>query len=118
MKTKFWILLFCALFLVCAAASVFLLLPCPASDFVTVISDGKTIAQLPLSEDTELTVRYANGYNTVTVANGKVCVTAASCPDRHCMHYGEKNSGLPIICLPNHLILQFSNRGSLDGITR
>lgn len=117
MKTKHWILLLCGIFLVCTVAALLLYCGRPEADYVTVISDGETVAVLDLSEDTELTVPYWDGYNTVTVKDGKVSVTDATCPDKYCMQYGERSSGLPIICLPNRLVLQFSERGTLDGIT-
>ena len=117
MKTKHWILLLCGIFLVCAVAALLLYRGTPDADYVTVISDGQIVAVLDLSEDTELTVPYRDGYNTVSVKDGNVSVTEATCPDRCCMKYGAKSSGLPIICLPNRLVLQFSEQGPLDGIT-
>lgn len=116
MKTKHWALLLGAIFLLAAVSAVFLYLYRPAAKTVTVISDGKTVAVLDLSVDTELVVAYRNGSNTVTVRDGKVSVSDASCPDKYCMQYGERSSGLPIICLPNHLVLQFSEQGPLDGM--
>ena len=118
MKTKCWGLLLLGIFLLCAVLSVWLLLPKQAAASVTVISDGKTVAVLDLSKDTELTVPYKDGYNTVTVCGGTVRVTDASCPDRYCVHSGARSSGLPIICLPNRLVLRFSEPGVLDGVTR
>lgn len=118
MKTRHWIFLLTGVFVICAALSVRLLLPGRAADTVTVLSDGKTVAVLELAQDTELTVRYGDGYNIITVRNGAVCVTEANCPDHSCMHSGARRSGLPIICLPNRLVLRFSDAGQLDGVTR
>lgn len=117
MKTKHWLILLGSIFALCIAAAVLLSLQTPAA-CVKVISDGKTVAVLDLSEDTELTVPYEGGSNTVTVQDGFVCVSAATCPDGYCMKCGSRNCGLPIICLPNRLVLQFSDRGDIDGITR
>lgn len=117
MKTRHWIILLAVLFLLSVAAALLLYLHRPQAKTVKVISDGKTVAVLDLSEDTELVVPFEGGSNTVTVRGGKVSVTDASCPDRYCMQYGAKDGGLPIICLPNHLVLQFSEQGSLDAMS-
>lgn len=118
MKTKHWGLLLLGVFLLCAALSAYLLLPKQAAASVTVISDGTTVAVLELSKDTELTVPYGDGYNVITVRDGAVRVTEASCPDRYCVRSGARSAGLPIICLPNRLVLRFSEPGDLDGVTR
>lgn len=39
-----------------------------------------------------------------------MAVTHASCPDHICMAMGWCDSGLPIACLPNGLILSFPSR--------
>jgi hypothetical protein len=55
--------------------------------------DGKEVAVLPLDTDTALTVAAQDGSgcsNTVTVADGRVCVSAANCPDRLCVGQGWK----------------------------
>lgn len=118
MKTRHWILLLAGLFLLSVAAAALLYFYQPQAKYVTVISDGRTVAVLDLSEDAELTVPYRDGSNTVTVKGGKISVTEASCPDGYCMQAGEKDGGLPIICLPNHLVLRFSEQGPLDGMSR
>lgn len=110
-------MLLSAVFLLSVAACVYLPLQKPAADTVTVCSDGEIVAVLELSQDTELTVSYRDGHNTVTVKDGKVCVSDADCPDGYCMQYGARSSGLPIICLPNRLVLSFSAKGDLDGVT-
>ena len=54
--------------------------------------------------------------NTIQIQDGKICVQAAECPDQTCVHMGYlSDSGLPIVCLPNRLVIQFSN-AELDGI--
>ncbi len=122
MKTRIWIALLAVVFLLSAGACLLLFRPQTAGaekpDSVTVISNGRTVATLPLSENTELLVPCQNGYNTVTVKDGKVSVTAASCPNHTCMACGEKSGGMPIICLPNRLILQFSNTNGLDAVSK
>lgn len=122
MKTRIWIALLAVVFLLAAGACLLLYRPQSAGfkkpDSVTVTSNGRVVATLPLCEDTELLVPCQSGYNTVTVKDGKVSVTAASCPNHTCMACGAKSSGMPIICLPNRLVLQFSNTDGLDAVTK
>ena len=56
-----------------------------------------------------------NGTNTVTVRDGKVAVTQADCPDHYCMDRGWCDSGTPIVCLPNRLVLKFVGKQTVDG---
>ena len=44
-----------------------------------------------------------------------MAVTHASCPDHICMAMGWCDSGLPIACLPNGLILSFPSGEGTDG---
>lgn len=80
-----------------------------------VLQDGVTVHTLPLSEDASVTV-YApgGGSNTVTVSGGRVCVSRATCPDQVCVHQGwVSDTGTPIVCLPNHLVIQI-RKGELN----
>lgn len=68
---------------------------------------GELIRTVPLDEDVSFTV-YAPGpgSNTVTVSAGRVCVSAADCPDRTCVRQGwVSDSGIPIVCLPHQLTI-------------
>ncbi len=88
-----------------------------------VISFGKTIATLPLEEDAEYlyTVHggegslvrvmldeyygaFENG-NLIRVADGKVYVAEADCPDHTCMLMGRIDSG-EILCMPHGLTIK------------
>ncbi len=57
-------------------------------------------------------------YNTVSVESGRVCISHASCPDQVCVHQGWiSDSTLPIVCLPNEIILEITGGGAdLDTI--
>ena len=52
------------------------------------------------------------------VSDGKIAVTAASCPDADCVRCGPQNSGPPIVCLPNRVSIRFSENGEVDGAVR
>ncbi len=115
MSGKKWTLLFAALALVCGVLSLVLLLPRQAQA-VEVWSDGVLVASLPLDVNAQLTVPYRDGHNTVTVRDGQVAVTEATCPDRYCMHRGWQSQGVQIVCLPNRLVLKFVGTQKVDGV--
>ncbi|MBR1972563.1 MAG: NusG domain II-containing protein [Oscillospiraceae bacterium] len=117
MKTKYWIILFAALLLVCGGLSIPLLLPGEAATHAEIISDGTLLQTLDLRIDREFQVSVGGrGYNTLTVKNGKIAVTEASCPDHYCMHRGYCNSGTDIVCLPNRLVIRFVGGDTIDAV--
>ena len=90
-------------------AAVFLSLP-SGKHTAEITSDGKVIRTIELhtAPDEVFTVESAHGTNTVTVKNGTISVTEASCPDKICVDHGElRTEMLPIVCLPNKLIITF-----------
>ena len=116
MKTKFWIILLSGLLLLCLALSLFLLTPGQAAHQVEVWSDGTLLYALPLSQPREITVQSQFGENTITIQDGKVAVTQADCPDHYCMDRGFCDSGVQIVCLPNRLVLKFTDSQPVDGV--
>lgn len=116
MKTKSWIMLLSAVTVICLGLSVWLLLPGEPATAVKVISEGKVLHTLPLSEDTRLEIVSGNGTNVVTVKDGKVAVTEADCPDGYCMARGWCSSGTQIVCLPNRLVIRFVGEQEIDGV--
>lgn len=115
MKTKVWIGIIAGILVVCGGLSLWLLRPTQAKT-VEVWSEGKLVQTLSLAEDQTLAVETEIGSNVVTVKDGKVAVTEASCPDKVCMHRGWCSGGAQIVCLPNKLILKFTGDNTIDGI--
>ena len=115
MKTKYWIALLAVILVVSAGASVFFFLPGEAATVAEVISDGKTNRIVNLNADQEFTVPCNGGFNTVSVRDGKIAVTEASCPDQYCVRQGFCNSGRDIVCLPNRLVISFAGDQEIDG---
>lgn len=74
-----------------------------------IYQDGKLIRTVSLSEDTEFTITCESGYNVVTVADGKICVSSADCPDKVCVRQGKINGAVPIVCLPHKLEIHVIN---------
>ena len=115
MKTKYWVVLLAALLLICTVLSVVFLRPGQAQQ-AEIWSDGKLIKTVLLRIDQEFTVESADGVNTVAVRDGKIAVTAASCPDGYCMQRGFCQGGAQIVCLPNRLVIKFVAQQEIDGV--
>lgn len=113
MKTKYWVLIFSVLAVVCLGASPFLLRGEDAA-VAEVYSHGELVATLPLAIDREITV---DEKNTVTVKDGKVAVTWADCPDQYCVERGYCSGGADVVCLPNRLVISFTGEQELDGVS-
>jgi len=115
-KTRYWVMIIAALLLL-SVGTALLLYNNKEASAVKIYSEGKLLYTLPLSQDTSVTVETDRGTNTVTVRDGKVAVTAADCPDHYCMDRGFCSSGPQIVCLPNRLVIKFTDSGTTDGIS-
>ena len=116
MKTRGWILVLAVILAACIGLSIWFLKPRGEASAVEIWSDGVLIDTWSLSVPQSLTVGYADGYNVVTVKNGKVAVTEATCPDHYCMKRGFCDSGAQIVCLPNRLVLKFVGSQEMDFV--
>lgn len=70
----------------------------------------------------EITISGDDGaYNTILVENGRISMSKASCPDRICVNTGVITSSfLPVVCLPNKVIIQIkdvSDGNTIDAVT-
>ena len=110
MNTRTWILIFTALAALFAVSGILLLRGTP-SQTAEVWSDGELVKTVDLSEPQTFRVEYYDGYNLVEVADGKIFVSEASCPDQVCIAHGPAAGGAPIVCLPNRLVIQFTGDG-------
>ena len=118
MKTKTWIVLFAFVLLACGGLSAWLLLPSDGEGaaLAEVTSQGEIVATVELAVDREFTVENGDAYNIITVRDGKIAVTEASCPDHYCMKRGYCNSGTEIVCLPNRLVIKFLGDQAVDAL--
>ena len=115
MNTKYWIGILAAVLLLCLALSL-LTLGGEAASRAQITLDGKLVRVVDLSIEQEFTVETEKGYNLVTVKDGKIAVTDASCPDHYCMARGFCNGGAQIVCLPNRLVIEFLGEAEIDGV--
>ncbi|MBR2048836.1 MAG: NusG domain II-containing protein [Oscillospiraceae bacterium] len=113
MKTKYWLLCFALLAVICALFTL-PLLGGEAAEYAEIYSGGTLIKTVALSIDQEFTV---DGRNTVTVKDGRIAVTWAECPDQYCVKRGFRSSGGDIVCLPNRLVIRFAGEQEIDAVS-
>lgn len=116
MKTRYWILIFALIVMICAVLTVCFFSKTSASEQAYVYSDGALTMTLDLKENGEYRVRFGEDWNIITVKDGKVAVTSASCPSQDCVKHGFSDRGAPIVCLPNRLTIEFSSDASYDAL--
>ena len=95
----------------CVSAVVLQQLAASSSEAsVAVVTDGDgNVYELPLDQDTELTITTSLGTNVVQVQDGEVRVLEADCPNQDCVEMGFISSpGQQIICLPHELVVEIS----------
>ena len=117
MKTRYWILLLAGILIVCIVLSIPMLLPRETARYAEIISDGQLMHTVDLKIDRQILISTSNGgQNTVTVTDGRIGVTEASCPDHYCMDRGFCAGGTQIVCLPNRLIIRFVGEQAVDSV--
>ena len=92
----------------------------PGGEAVVTV-DGVLVATLPLSIEARLPVGAERGFlNVVEVADGRVRVLEADCPDRLCVRQGWiRYDGESIVCLPHKLVVSIRGGGQdLDAVAR
>ena len=109
----------CAVILLAGILGCWLVMSAAHGTIVQVVQDGTVLHTIDLSktEDQSITVHYEGRSNTIQIENGKIRVIAAECPDHTCVNMGWLDSSLPIVCLPNHLVIQFARENNeLDAV--
>lgn len=81
------------------------------STMVEIIQNSEVLYTFDLSktENQEFIIESENGsHNTIIISNGEIWISEADCPDKTCVNMGKlKSENLPIICLPNKLIVRY-----------
>ena len=114
MRNIGWIAILAVIFVGCIGLSLMFFRSTEA-DFAEIYSDGVLVEKVNLQVDRVLTVESEYGTNVVTVKDGKIAVTQASCPDHYCMQRGFCDGGTMIVCLPNRLVIEFVEAENVDG---
>lgn len=110
MKKKIVITGVVIIFIISLIMSYFILRP-SKKRIVEIVQEGAVLETIDLdrAQNREFTIRYKDSSNTVRIEDGEIWVEAAECPDHTCMKMGKLYSeSLPIVCLPNRLIIRFT----------
>ena len=105
-----------ALAVVCVGLSFLFFRPGDASRYAEVYSDGELILTLDLQVDGTYRVGTAAQWNVLSVENGRVSVSEASCSSQDCVRHLPSDSGAPIVCLPNRMVIKFADEAGYDAL--
>ena len=101
------------LLLLVLASCLLLLHPQSGADgyIAEIYQEGRLLYSIPLNQFSQPRVLVveteSGGRNEIQILPGSIGVISADCPDKLCVHQGFlSDSGLPIICLPNRLVIQ------------
>ena len=82
------------------------------NSFAEIIQDGKIIYTLDLNKNKDelIEVEFQGCKNTIQIKDKQISIIEADCPDKTCVNMGIlKSAFTPIVCLPNHLVIQYVN---------
>lgn len=110
-KIRLLIFLCIVIFIISAVGCVWILTR-SHGNLVEIIQDGSVIERLDLSnaENQTIEVEYDGRTNIIKIENHRICVSEADCPDHTCINMGWLDSSVPIVCLPNRLVIQFAEQ--------
>lgn len=115
---RFWIAV-CAVIFLGSLFWCFFILNDRSSGTVVIKQDGKTVMTLDLNSEADQTIEFEfeGRKNVLEISGKRIHMLSADCPDHVCIHTGWLKHGLPIVCLPNKLSVEFADSGT-DANTR
>ena len=79
---------------------------------ITVNANG-TIYSYSLKNDGIYSVKGFLGDTIFEIKNGSVRIIDSPCPGKNCLHQGNN---LPLVCLPNKVIISADSQGEFDAV--
>mgnify|MGYP003296908627 CR=1 FL=1 len=98
-----------AVIAVIAAAGIWLFYSAGADSGLTAVVtvDGEVRAEMPLTENDDVTIETEWGYNIVHTEDGQAFVTEADCRDQICVEHKKiEKTGETIVCLPHKMVVE------------
>ena len=111
--------------LLCLASLLYLALPPKeGGEYIAdIFQDGALLYSIPLSgarENQSFRLEtVSGGFNEIEISADGIRIRSASCPDKLCVRQGFlQDSGLPIVCLPNRLVIRLrpADTGESSGV--
>ena len=84
-----------------------------------VLIEGEEYGRYPLSEPGDIEIPGLLGNNVLTIRDGKAHMSAAVCPDKICMGFGEIHYNTEmIVCRPGSIVIIIENgdASELDAV--
>ena len=109
------VLLIAVLLILGGGLALFLYATRQGGGTVRVQVDGAVVMELPLDQDTQVSLGEDGHVNTLVVQDGTAQVTAATCPDQVCVRQGAvRYAGESIVCLPHRLVVTIEGGAPSD----
>lgn len=117
-KLKIIYIITALIFLIGITGSI-ILMQKPESNIVEIVRDEQVLYRFDLSKEKDrvFTVTYNDSYNVIEISGGKIRVKEAGCNDNTCVKTGWLENNVPIVCLPNHLVIRFTElKNEIDAV--
>ena len=119
-RTKVWIIIVAAMFVVATVVSVLLwVVPRQGGTIAKVYVEGECVYTVDLAtvqQPYQYTVSTPYGTNTLAIEQGRIRIVEADCHGADCVYRGWiSHSGQPIVCTPHRLVVQIE--GAKDDNT-
>lgn len=115
-------LLICAALLLAGILGVCAMRQRPRGDSANTLQDNRIVRRVDLSVNASFDLEYEGRMNTIEVRDHRIRMLSADCPDQTCVRMGYLERGAPIVCLPNHLVIEFAGAkedvDDLDAVVR
>lgn len=113
-RSKIFIIIF-ALVVVIGIALYFGFRSLPGGTDAVISIDGQEYSRIDLTrvkESYDIVIENQYGRNVIHVEPGAISISESDCPDLICVHMGKlSGSGLPLVCMPHHLIISVEGSG-------
>lgn len=117
---KCWIAVCIVILLTGIAGSLWMMYR-PHGQTVCITQNGAVVYTINLetAEDQTIEVVYQGSKNVIQITDHQIFVAHADCPDQTCVNRGALSSGAaPIVCLPNKLVIAFTENDKTDAEVR
>ena len=83
---------------------------------VQIYLEGSLVQELPLFSTQEVKIQ-GEYLNTISIEDGRVCISRSECPGEDCVHSGYiSQPGRSLVCLPNRVEVRISGSGDVDFV--
>ena len=120
-KTRILVLIVAVILVVAVILTAVFLTRSDDNTVAVVTVDGEVVYKVDLSKveapyQKEISTPY--GKNVLFIEKNGISVFDADCENKECVHTGKITSGgMPIVCLPHHLVIKIVKEGDVDAVS-